>query len=206
MQRTTAHGLIALAALGFVVGCDSSDSIATPISGSALQDADVAMESDLLTEEIVQSELLAMETSPATRSDESVTTTRTFSGTRSCPLAGQLSVEGSIVRSFDPATGEMNADLSGSRQRVDCTFASGEFTITVDGSSSWSKQRRRVDGFPDGLQTSSYSGSWLAVRSDGEERSCSFDYTVVRDPAERTITINGTICNEQVRRQLGWNG
>ena len=58
---------------------------------------------------------------------------------------------------------------------------------------------------PDGLQTSHYFGSWTAVRSDGEERTCSFDYTVVRDPEAQTRTVEGTMCRGGMRRTMSWN-
>ena len=105
---------------------------------------------------------------------------RTFSRTRSCPGGGELAVEGTLVRTFDPATGVMEAQASGSRTRTDCVFSHGPMTITVNGVAQWDKFRRRVDGLPDGLQTSHYFGSSTAVRSDGTERSCEFDFTVLR--------------------------
>ena len=116
-----------------------------------------------------------------------------------------MSVEGRIVRSFDPDTGVMEAESSGSRTRTDCTFTHGAMSVTINGVAQWEKTRRRVDGFPDGLQTSHYYGSSNAVRSDGNERSCEFDFTVVRDPETQTRTVDGTFCGGRIRHGMGWH-
>ena len=184
MVRRSVVLFLMLGALGIFSACSEADSVTGADTDLSAELAEVALESDRITEEIVIAELNGM--GPVTRTASAgsgfVTEERSFSRTRSCPAGGELTVEGSIVRTADFGTGVMEAEISGSRTRTDCAFTPGDKTITVNGGSMWERFRRRVNGMPDGLQTSSYSGSWVAVSSTGEERSCSFDYTVVRDP------------------------
>jgi hypothetical protein len=189
-----------LVALATLSGCDEANPITATSTDLASEMAGLVLETDQMTEEIVGAELSAMGVAVV-----AVTEQRTFSGTRSCPGGGEFMVEGSIVRTSDPATGVVEAEISGSRTRIDCVFIRGDFTITVNSSAAWEKFRRRLNGVPDGPQTSHYFGSWTAVRSDGEERTCTFDYTVVRDPDTQTRTVEGTICLGGMRRVMGWN-
>jgi len=191
---------LTVVALGFLSGCDEAVPIASPSTDLDSEMQEVALETDELTETVVGLELAAM--GVAVEGTEE----KTFSRTRSCPGGGEFMAEGRIVRTWDPATGVMEAEISGSRSRTDCVFPRGDMTITVNGVSEWEKFRRRLNGIPDGLQTSHYSGSWNAVRSDGEERSCTFDFTVVRDPETHTLTLDGTLCSRGMRRVLNWNG
>jgi hypothetical protein len=191
---------LTLLTLGVFSACSEADPLTNGIDTLTSEMAEVALESDRMTEEIVQAGLASM--GQAVRS---VSMEKTFSGTRPCPEGGELTVEGSIVRMWDSETGVMEASISGSRTRTDCVFSRGDRTITVNGGSMWDKFRRRVDGVPDGLQTSHYSGSWVAVSSAGDERSCTFDYTVVRDPETQTRTVDGTMCSNRMSRRMGWN-
>ena len=205
--------LIAAAAAVLVLTAGCNDGTMSPAGGTdsqtlAGQMADVALESDLITEQMVGDELDAMESATEPRSGEgsgTVTHDVTFSRTRTCPLGGQIQLEGSIHRTKDFATGVMEAEAEGSRTRTDCAFQRREFTIVVNSSAEWDKFRRRIDGVPDGLQTSHYAGSSLAVRSDGEERSCEFEVTVVRDPETHTRTLDGMICGTEVHRSVTWS-
>ncbi len=207
------NSLIFLAALlGLVLTAGCSRDAADPILGTggdleAVMDT-VALESDRMTAELVSNELDAFVT-PSTTDDPdgdgTVIIEKNFSATRSCPAGGQLSVEGTMLVTFDVGTGVMEAELSGSRTRTDCAFFGDGFTVTVNGSSMWEKFRRRVHGMPDGPQTSHYYGSWIAVSSEGEERSCEFDYTVVRDPDSHTLTIEGSICGKEISIIVSWD-
>ncbi len=207
MARKSAILFSTLIAVGVLSGCNESGSVVSPADDLSSEIQEAVIETDRLTESMVLAELSGM--GVVTRSPGGgsgvVTEERTFSRTRSCPAGGELTVEASIVRMADASTGVMEAQIQGSRTATDCAFAPGERTITINGSSVWDKFRRRVDGRPDGLQTSHYSGSWVAVASTGEERSCSFDYSVVRDPAAMTLTVEGTICFNPIRRWLSWN-
>ena len=200
MPRTRVFLVLTLLTLGVFSACSEADPLTNSTDDLTPEMAEVALESDRMTEEIVQAELATMG-----QTVRAVTTEKTFSGTRPCPEGGELTVEGSIVRMWDSETGVMEASISGSRTRTDCVFSRGDMTITVNGGSMWDKFRRRIDGVPDGLQTSHYSGSWIAVSSAGDERSCTFDYTVVRDPETQTRTVDGTMCANRMSRRMGWN-
>lgn len=197
-------------AAAVAVGCGSDPASDFTGGGDTIdsQMADISLETDQLAEAVLMDELTAMEASPApgrsAGGDGSGTTTRTFSGTRSCPAGGSLSVEASLTRTYDGPTQTMEAEGNGSRTLTDCTFVRNEFTIVVDGSANWDIFRRRVGGIPDGPQTSHYAGSFTAERSDGEVRTCSFDYTIVRDPGARSRTAEGTLCGIPFRRGIGW--
>jgi len=203
--------LIAAVVLLITAGCN--DGTMSPTGGAggqtlAGQMADVALDSDMITERMVGDELDALDVASASRSGEgsgTVTQDITFSRTRPCPGGGQIQLEGSIHRTKDLATGVMEAEAAGSRTRNECTFQRREFTIVVNSSAQWDKFRRRIDGVPDGLQTSYYEGSSHAVRSDGEERSCEFEITIVRDPEAHTRTLDGMICGTEVHRSVTWS-
>jgi hypothetical protein len=214
-RKTMGLGAV-LTVLVLVPGCSDELSDSLGNNGgdaSATELADLALQSDLLTEELVSAELDAMNVDMAATTEggagddgaEIVTDERTFSRTRSCPGGGVLAVEGTLLRTFDPATGVMEAESAGSRTRTDCTFSHGPMSITVNGIAEWEKFRRRVNGLPDGLQTSHYYGSSTAVRSDGTERSCEFDFTVIRDPETHTRTVDGTMCGGRIRHGVSWS-
>ncbi len=206
--------VLALALALTLVGCSGADDVVRGGGGSgttlASQMADVALQSDLVTEQILNSEFAAMDAVASQTTGEgggsgTVTQDITFSRSRSCPLGGEVSVQGSIHRTWNAETRVMEAEASGSRTRTECMFANDEFTFTVNGSSSWDASRRRVEGVPDGPQTTHYFGSWHVARSDGEERSCDFDITIVRDPSTHTRTIDGVICGTTVHRSVTWS-
>ena len=209
MPRTRVFLGSTLMTLGVFLACSEADPLTNGIDTLSSDMAEVALESDRITEEIVLAELAGMgqvvKAATTDTGSKFVTQEKSFSVTRPCPEGGELTVEGSIVRLSDPDTGVMEATISGSRTRTDCVFARDEMTITVNGGSMWDKFRRRVDGVPDGLQTSHYSGSWFAVSSTGEERTCTFDYTVVRDPETQTRTVEGTMCANRMSRRMSWN-
>jgi hypothetical protein len=201
IERTLGIFALMLISLGVLLACSEADPVTNSATDLSSNMAEVVLEADRITEEIVLVELSAMDqTTRAAATDE-----RSFSRSRSCPGGGELFVEGSIHRTWDPDTGVMEADITGSRTRTDCVFVRGDMTITVNGGSMWDKFRRRIDGRPDGLQTSHYSGSWVAVSSTGEERTCSFDYTVVRDPDTQTRTVEGTMCAGRLSHRMSWD-
>ena len=195
----------AVVLLGVLSGCNgSSDPVSSTLGGgfSGSELAAVALESDLRTESVINEELDSM---PASFAPQGLTQDVTFNRTRSCPAGGRIEVSGTIHRSYDPDTTVMEADISGSRTRTDCTFGFGPMTLTVNGSSQWEVHRRRVGGEPDGPQTGRFSGSLTLTRSDGTERTCDFDYTILRDPATDTREINGTMCGSHIGHKVPWN-
>lgn len=207
MLRKSLIFLAGWSVLVLSAGCDRGG--ADPILGSGddLEGAmvDIAVASDRLTSELIRSELDGL-TAPSTTSSSSVVTIeKTFSGTRSCPISGELAIEGSMLVTFDSETGVMEAESTGTRTRTDCTFPKQDFTVTVNGTSQWEIFRRRVNGQPDGPQTAHYFGSWHAISSEGQERSCEFDYLAVRDPETHTLTIEGFICDKSFSITVTWD-
>jgi len=199
MARRLLILVVTLVTLAVFAACNEADPLTNSTADLTSEMAVVALESDRMTEEIVAAELNGMS------QIRSVTAEKSFTRTRTCPAGGELTVSASISRTWDPDTGVMEAVISGSRTRTDCAFTRGDTVITVNGGSMWEKFRRRVNGLPDGLQVSSYSGSWVAVSSTGEERSCAFDYTVVRDPDTQTRTVEGTMCSNRLNHRMSWN-
>lgn len=203
-----------LATLAIVAGCSGTDDVVTGSGGgdavAANEIADVALESDLVIEQVLGSELASMEAAvaPSTREGDGgsdvITQDVTFSLSRSCPLGGVFGLQGSAHRTFDRDTGEMEAEFAGSRSATDCTFAREDLTVTVNGSTDWDAFRRRVQGHPDGPQTTNYSGSWMVERSDGEEWSCEFEIAIVRDPSTHTRTLDALICGTEIHRSVTW--
>jgi hypothetical protein len=211
MSRKLAILISILLALAAVAGCndgtiDPSGDDQSAVSAAAV--ADILLQSDVMTDEVVDAELAAMNVAePATSGGGSGTVTKDvdFSLTRPCRGAGQVSIEGTIQRSLNFETGEMEAQSSGTRTRTDCTYTGEEFTFTVNSEDNWELFRRRVNGRPDGPQTSSYWGSVTVVRSDAAQRSCDYEIDIVRDPDTHTRTLDGLICNTEIHRSVTWS-
>jgi len=201
-----------LALVGLIAGCsdDTVDPQTTELSASDLDDlAAIALATDEMTVEEFNAEFDAMAVTRASGAlgepEQPTVTERSFSRSRPCPGEGTFHVEGTIVRSYWPASAVLEAEASGSRTRTDCVFPRGELTVTVNSTSNWEIVRRRVEGLPDGPQTSDYSGSFSFVRSDGHERSCEFEIHVVRDPEAGTRTVEGTMCETRFSRTVTWS-
>jgi len=205
------HAVPALALLVLLTtACDDGTTTDPGLDQGPLasQMVGVALETDGVVEAIFDSELTAMAATDG-RSGESgaggvITTDLTFQRTRSCPAGGQVVVDGRIHRTFDTAAREMEATLAGTRTRTDCSFVRDDLTITVNGSAEFDAYRHRIDGIPDGLQTTGYSGSFTAVRSDGEQKSCEISIEVVRDPAAHSRSIDAWICGDHYTRTTTW--
>lgn len=211
MKCSQTLAMVCLVALAGLVACDSAnDPVGAQLPAGSMdgQMATVAVETDQMVDEMLTDELNRMP-QPATSAAVTgtvITDEITFSRTRSCPAGGELQVDGRLVRTFETDTRTMEATFTGTRSRTDCAFFRDQHVITVDGSARLDAFRRRVDGRPDGLQTASASGSWEAVRDDGETRACSFAVEVVRDPDNRTRTVSGFICGTEFTRTTTWNG
>jgi hypothetical protein len=210
MTHKTSIGIVMLLAVAWGTGC-SDDGVVHPSGAdgplSASHMAEVALQSDLLAEQILDAELRAMDGDPATNDTPTGTVTRevTFSRTRPCPGDGEFHLEGTIRRTFEFDTVTMEAECSGLRSRTDCTFPRGDMTVTVNGQASWEIFRRKVEHLPDGPQTGHFYGSVSALRSDGEERACEYDVSIVRDPDTHTRTLDGVICGTEVHRSVTWS-
>ena len=212
MKRNWIGVVVSLALVGVLSGCgsDPGDPLGIGNGDPAVEQmADVALESDLMTAEMLGAEIDLMGATAGATADEGgpsgvVIEERTFRRTQPCPLGGQMTVEGRIVREFDRATRVMEIEASGSRTRTDCAFPQGEMVVTANSLDAFEESRRRVEGQPDGPQTSHYYGSIDIERSDGEEHFCEYDYTIVRDPETHTRTIDGTICGGRARKGVPW--
>jgi hypothetical protein len=198
-----------LTLLAIAAGCSSggSDTVgSTPEGQASLQGsmAAVILDSDTIVDGILDGQLGVL---PATSGSSTApaTVNVSFSRTAPCPAGGEIMIEATLDASRDAATGVMEATFTGTRTLTDCAFVRGEHTITINGSATFEAFRRRVNGVPDGLQTTSYSGSFHAVRDDGAERFCDFNVEIVRDPAAGTRTINGTLCQNAVGQSVVWN-
>jgi hypothetical protein len=209
-SRPALAGALGLTFLLALAGCSDSSPDPLSASGDELATAleEVALEADALTEEVLSVEVEEM--APAATGErgdapEPAVHTRSFSGTRSCPAGGQLAVMGSLTRTWYASSLTLEVEAGGSQSADECAFVREDLVVTVNGGAEWTHFRRRVDGAPDGLQTSSYAGSWTASASNGEERTCSFEFTIVRDPGARTRTIEGTLCGFRVRRGVHWD-
>ena len=196
----------ALVAAGLLTGCsDSSSDLLNPrpeaLSASVVE---IALEADRMVDDAVGIEMDAMGVVSAATTSAVVTDERSFSRSRTCPAGGTFDVEGSMIRTIDTETRTMELEASGGSAATDCAFLRNDLTVTINGSSEWDAFRRRVGGAFDGPQTSHHAGSWTVVRSDGEERSCSYQITVVRDPEARTRTVEGTVCDTSFTRVVSW--
>jgi hypothetical protein len=212
MKQNRIGVVLLLAAAGILAGCDSDPGGPLGLGNGdpeVEQMADLALESDRITAEMLGAEIDgmgAMVTDKSGTGDPSglIIDERTFRRTRPCPLGGQITVEGRIVREFDRVTRVMEIESTGSRTRTDCGFPQGELTVTVNSLDAFEESRRRVAGVPDGPQTGHYYGSTELMRSDGAEYFCEYDYTIVRDPDTQTRTIEGTICGHRARKGVPW--
>jgi hypothetical protein len=196
--------------LAVAVGCSSGGSDSDP-AGSlpgaqgelAAAMATVLLDSDAVTEGVLESQLNVL---PATSGSTDAVSTVDVSFSRSvpCPAGGNMMVEATLQATRDTDTGVMEASFTGTRTLTACAFNNGEHTITVDGQATFDAFRRRVNGVPDGPQTSHYFGDFTAMRDDGETFSCSFDIEIVRDPTAGTRSINGTMCDNPFGRSVVW--
>ncbi len=208
MQRRWTISGAAFLAVACLVGCSDSSDPLTPRSETlSASVVEIALEADRMVDDVVSMEMDAMGGGVAAATDVPgvITDERSFSRSRTCPAGGTFEVEGSMTRTIDTEARTMELEGSGGSAATDCAFVRQDLTVTVNGSSEWDVFRRRVDGAPDGLQTSHHAGSWNVVRSDGEERSCSYSITVIRDPEAGTRTVEGTMCDTSFSRVVGWN-
>ena len=206
-RRWTILGTAVLAA-ACLTGCsDSSDPLSPGPEAMSASVVEVALEADRMVDDVVSMELDAMDGGVAAAVDVAgvITDERSFGRSRPCPAGGTFEVEGSMTRTIDQETRTMELEASGGSAATDCSFLRQDLTVTINGASEWDVFRRRVDGALDGLQTAHHAGSWTVIRSDGEERSCSYSITVVRDPDAGTRTVEGTMCDTSFRRVVGWN-
>jgi hypothetical protein len=188
--------MLPLVLAGLAVSCqnDATSSPTPAADAISTQMADAEMESDSALEPGLDQQIDGATTSA------DVSFTRTYD----CPAGGRIVWQGSVHRTYDAATLTGEAWYDGTRTTTDCAHTRGSLTTVVNGSAEWDAFRRRVNGRPDGLQTTHHAGSWDAARSDGATKSCSFDVTIVRDPAAMTRTLDATLCGRTIHRVTSW--
>lgn len=202
---------LAVATLLVLPGCsdDGSNVLDGPSDELTAALQEVVFEADALAADVLAAETDQAAASSGARGETSGggSITRSVNATRSCPAGGAMTIQGSLTRTRENSGGSsvVEVEASGNQSAADCTFVREELTVTLNGASQWQHFRRWVDGVFDGPQTSSYSGSWHALASNGQERSCEFDFTVVRDPGAHTRTIEGTLCGFRMRRHVDWS-
>jgi hypothetical protein len=129
-----------------------------------------------------------------------ITTTTTFSRTRTCPVSGSVKVDGTVVLSADRAARSASSQYTATRIEQACTLnlRSGG-TITINGNpstavtGSWSV----TNGVP-GIRTVTQKGSFTWSRSTGQNGTCTVDLTATWDPATHTHRVQGTFCNRTI--------
>ena len=154
MKRKWIGVVVGSALVGVLSGCGSDPGNPLGIGNgdpAVEQMTDVALESDLMTAEMLGSEIDLMGAAADAKADDGgpsgvVIEERTFRRSQPCPLGGQLTVEGNIVKEFDRATRVMEVESSGSRTRTDCAFPRGEMVVTVNSLDAFEESRRRVEG------------------------------------------------------------
>lgn len=119
-----------------------------------------------------------------------------FQRTRSCPNgSGSVTVSGSGSVTVDREARSIELDASGAREVEDCSRQRGDVVFTLNGATSWSAHRKRVEGELVEL-VHDLEGSFAIVTSDGRERSCDFDLHA--ELVDGAIRITGELCGRQV--------
>ncbi len=211
MNPTRLLPLLALSALGALAACDDP----TPPEAGSLTATEVADLSDAMVSQDFDgtSQAAQADLAPATDASASaspMTGTLEFTATWTCPLGGQIVVEGTHTREWDPAVGTGSSDLSLVKTHQACARPLGSTTITLDGDPNvtldahhaWQRRMRS------GLQSLSLAGQLHWATADGREGTCIIDIQAAFDPETATRTVEGTFCNREVSitRTWSWNG
>lgn len=135
------------------------------------------------------------------------TVTTTFTRSRTCPRGGQVTVEGTLVHSWDRQARDASHQFNATRTEDDCAFAGrGGGTLTIDGAPNTvvTATRSVVGGVPQG-RTLTREGAFTWTRANGESGTCAVDLTATWDPATRTHTLQGTFCNQTIDLTRTWS-
>lgn len=207
MYRKTLIPIVAALALA---ACDDG---AGP-AGTALTSEEIATLSDAMVESdfAATGEVAATDTETGTVSlDPSVapgpvTTTTEFTVTRTCPVGGQVVMEGSHVRVWDRATHSGSSHLSLTKTHEECARSLRRVTITVNGDPNIAVEAHHewAHGQRFGAQTLSIQGGFTWFTDDGREGACSIDIEASFDPETRTRTVVGTFCDRTIDRTTTW--
>lgn len=145
--------------------------------------------------------LSAGESAPA-----AVTSTTEFTRTRTCPLGGSVTLQGTRVHTGDRATRSASHQFTATRTENACAFPArngGTMTIIGNPNTQINASHAVTDGVP-GVGTGTKKGSFTWARSGGASGTCAVDLAQTWDPATRTYTLKGTFCNRTVDLTQTW--
>lgn len=201
--------LLPLLVIVAAVACDD----ATAPRDGALTSSEVTALSDVMvsddytmTGEIGTSETISTaEVQPAA---DPITSTTTFTHTRTCPAGGQIVVEGTRERTWDRDTRSGTMDLSLTKTHEACARTLQDVTVTLNGNPDVQVEAHHAwaDGAPVGLQTLTIVGSIAWSTDDGRAGTCTIDVRATFDPDTRTRTVSGTFCDRTFERTTTWSG
>ncbi|MDX1673758.1 MAG: hypothetical protein R3314_03055 [Longimicrobiales bacterium] len=142
-------------------------------------------------------------------SADPITSRTEFVTIRSCPLGGQLVVEGTREREWDRETRSGSSDLSLTKTHEDCarTLRRADVTITLNGAPNVAVEAHHAweNGRRVGLQTLGIQGAIDWETDDGRSGVCTLDVDAVFDPETHTRTVTGTVCDRTIERTTTWN-
>lgn len=135
-----------------------------------------------------------------------ITTTTTFTRTRTCPLGGSVTLAGTITHTRDRETRSGSHTFNATRTENACVFEGrGGATITVNGNPNTviTASHSVTDGVR-GVGTATKKGSFTWSKSTGQSGTCNIDLVSTWDPATRTYTLKGTFCNQTIDVTRTW--
>jgi hypothetical protein len=128
---------------------------------------------------------------------DSVTTTETFTRTRTCPQGGTVTVAGTRagVRNTTTHSGSWNETATRTDNACAHQVKSG-VTVTINGAPNvaLTSSHTRTNSVP-GPWTHTEKGAFDWSRSDGKSGHCTVDVTATFDPTAHTLHVAGTVCN-----------
>jgi hypothetical protein len=131
--------------------------------------------------------------------------TTTFEATRTCPLGGDITFEGTRVREWDRETMNGTMDLSMTKTANDCarTVRDREVVVNGDPNIAVEVHRAREAGAWSGDQTMTLVGGFTWTAGD-QSGSCTIDLSAVYDPDTSTRTVTGSFCGREIDRTTTW--
>jgi hypothetical protein len=192
--------------------CDDT----TASSGDQLSDAEVTVLSENLvttafdaTTSVATADADVAQLDGATIAGDAVSSTLEFTRTVSCPLGGQVVLEGIRTREWDFDTWSGYMDFELTKTHESCVRPAREaedVSITLDGAPDVlvSVHHEWADGQRTGIQSMSLLGAIDWVTSDGRSGTCEIDVEASFDPETHTRTVTGTVCDHAVAWSRQW--
>jgi hypothetical protein len=128
---------------------------------------------------------------------DSITSTNTFTRTRTCPKGGTVTVAGTRTGTRNTTTHSGTWSETATRTDAACAHeVKSGVTVTVNGAPNvaLTSQHSVTNGVP-GTWTHTEKGAFDWSRSDGKSGHCTVDVTGTFDPATKTLHVKGTVCN-----------